>query len=487
VGTSVAESRSNHAALFLAVLAAACAAQVASALRPAWDYRATSGEALATASLASIFGGGEIVAMPYLAVPVLVAGVLRGVRGVLVVSGLEVAILIFGIPFTPDAGSGNYYSQVSVWLITSLGLGLLGSTIHKLVTATPGDESYRIAVRLIEQLHHVSARLTDGLDIGTIADNVLARARTFVPLETAALMRPEQNGSWRPLRFTGDNAADQLRDIAVHAEQARQENQPWSGDDALAAPLTRDGDVVAVLIGRGAAIDPARVAELDAALAGDTLRLDAALLFADITDSATREERQRLAREIHDGLAQDLASLGYLLDGVDVHAADADARVNGIREEITRVLQEVRHSVFGLRADVSATLSLSEGVSALAQHLRAHSPIRVHESIDGGRDRLRADVEAQLLRITQEAMNNARKHSGAANIWVRCHVDPPLAEIEVVDDGVGMGAPRDDSYGLQIMHERAERINASLDIDTRPDSARGTRVLVRVGQPKGRP
>lgn len=483
VGASAAVGHVGHPVVFIAVVAIACAAQVGSTVPASSAMVATLAEALAVAVLASTLPGGELVALPYLAVPALVAGVLRGIRGVLLVVGVEVLALSAGMVLSPGVGGGADYPHAAIWLITGLGLGLLGSSIHKLVTAHPDDQSYRVAVGLIEQLHEVASHLSDGLDVGTIAGNVLDRARAFVPLDTAALITPGPSGRWSALRYAGEFAPEALREVSLRADQVRAAGTPWCDGSALAVPLTRDGNIVAVLVGRGdERIDARRLQEIDSALAADTLRLDAALLFADITASATHEERQRLAREIHDGLAQDLASLGYLLDGVDVTASDADLRLDRIREEITHVLQEVRHSVFSLRADVSETISLGEGVSALAQHVRAHSPIRVHESIDGGQARLRADIEAQLLRITQEAMNNARKHSGAANIWVRCHLDPPLAEIEVLDDGAGLGAPRDDSHGLKIMRERAERIGASLAIDTRPDSDRGTRVLVRLGE-----
>ena len=486
IGASAATSSAHHPLFFAATVVVGLAAQAASALPRVADFAVTLVEGAVVAAIASAVTGRDIVTMPYLAVPALIAGVLRGVRGVLTVVAVEFAVLAIGMAAASGPTEATEYLQGIVWLITSLGLGLLGSRMHKLVGARPDDESYRIAVGLIEQLHRVSGRLADGLDVGTIAENVLERVRTFVPVETAALITPGPSGRWTALRYAGIDAPDALRDVAPHAARVGRTKEPWSDRSAMAVPLTRDDNVVAVVIGRGHTIDASRVGQIDQALAGEALRLDAALLFADITASATHEERQRLAREIHDGLAQDLASLGYLLDGVDVTRPDANARLDGIREEITRVLQEVRHSVFSLRVDVSETRSLGEGVSALAQHVRAHSPIRVHESIDGGQSRLRADVEAQLLRITQEAMNNARKHSGAANIWVRCHLDPPLAEIEVLDDGSGLGMPREDSYGLKIMRERAERIGASLDIDTRPDSARGTRVLVRLGERRER-
>jgi nitrate/nitrite-specific signal transduction histidine kinase len=76
-------------------------------------------------------------------------------------------------------------------------------------------------------------------------------------------------------------------------------------------------------------------------------------------------------------------------------------------------------------------------------------------------------VEAELLRIVQEALANARKHSHAENIWISSRIQPPLFEIKVEDDGQGLGQGRDDSYGLKIMGERAERIGGDLEVGAR--------------------
>jgi signal transduction histidine kinase len=87
-------------------------------------------------------------------------------------------------------------------------------------------------------------------------------------------------------------------------------------------------------------------------------------------------------------------------------------------------------------------------------------------------------VESELLRIAQEAMTNAVRHSGATTIDVLCRVAAPNAEIVVSDNGRGLGTGRDDSHGLEIMRERATLIGAELDVvDRKPN---GTTVAVRL-------
>jgi signal transduction histidine kinase len=94
-------------------------------------------------------------------------------------------------------------------------------------------------------------------------------------------------------------------------------------------------------------------------------------------------------------------------------------------------------------------------------------------------NRLPAETEAELLRIAQEAITNARKHAEAENLWVSLTVDPPSALLRVEDDGRGLGKARTDSYGIQIMKERARRLRTTVDVLAR--EPRGTTVEIRLG------
>jgi nitrate/nitrite-specific signal transduction histidine kinase len=93
----------------------------------------------------------------------------------------------------------------------------------------------------------------------------------------------------------------------------------------------------------------------------------------------------------------------------------------------------------------------------------------VHMSLNEAPQRLRIEVETEMLRIAQEAVTNARRHSGAQNLWVTLAVDPPHATLTVTDDGHGLGTARSDSYGMKIMRERAQRIGADLMIASRSE------------------
>ena len=132
-------------------------------------------------------------------------------------------------------------------------------------------------------------------------------------------------------------------------------------------------------------------------------------------DAATTDERRRLAREMHDGVAQEIASIGYLVDGLAAQSATPGeaAQLRALRERITSVVTEVRRSVQSLRTEVGASDSLGSAIGGLARHLSDSSGIPIRVSVDERTVRLRTEVEAELLRIAQEAMTNAVRHSGA--------------------------------------------------------------------------
>jgi signal transduction histidine kinase len=287
-----------------------------------------------------------------------------------------------------------------------------------------------------------------------------------------------------PLRYAPGSDPDAFPDAAGRVQEASQRRVPLQDGSSLSVPLINGDQLVAVLVAECLhAPEWADVQALDDALSAEATKLYAALLFSEVRDAATSDERQRLAREVHDGIAQDVASLGYLVDSVLPQNDDQAAQLADLRSEVSRVVGELRHSVFDLRTEVGHTQGLGESLHALAGHVGSTSSMTVHVTIDESPDRLRSDVEAHLFRIAQEAMNNARKHSGAANVWLSGMVNPPLAEIEVRDDGAGLGKGRPDSHGLKIMRERAEQIGATLEVISPNSDGHGTRVRVSLPGP----
>lgn len=425
-----------------------------------------------------------------LAVPVFTAGLRGGVRFVSLVLSTEILTLV-GVHYTRVGPlSAPEATDTLVWLVTGLGLGLIASYLRSEAQRLLDDPltPYRDAQKLIRQLLSLSGDLGSGLDPITLGTRIAVEVRNELPV-AAISVHVFRGDHLTPLvAGSSSSAIDQaeLDPLALEAWETR--NELVSGS-AFALPLLTGHGPAAVIAGLlpatfGMAANDAglreRLAELRTSLASLTVQLDTAMLFTRLRDAATADERRRLAREMHDGVAQDIASLGYLVDALAAApASDAQAeQLRRLRERISTIVSQVRISVQTLRTDVQASESLGAAISGLARPLSESSGIAIRVTVNERTTRLRPEVEAELLRITQEAMNNAVRHASATTIDVSCRVAAPTAEIVVKDDGEGLGTPRPDSFGMAIMRERASLIDADLAIS--PAEPHGTAVTVRV-------
>lgn len=360
-----------------------------------------------------------------------------------------------------------------------------------------GDE-YRTAHQLLSQLARVSRTLPAGLDETRLARVVLEQVAKVAPFDRAAFYSFGSLDQYVPITTVG---ADQLR-----WETLRESGVPIRGTDDFAPQLlslsaadprpgSRSTSVAVLLPARvgsrqvGLVVierdadtwTPEQIENARAVVADAAIQLDAGRLFGDVRDLATIEERRRLAREIHDGVAQEIASLGYLADGIAAECPDPETEkaIRSLRHELSRVVTELRLSIFDLRSDVEADGGLGSALSSYVRQVGAASGLTVHLLLDESSTRLGSSVETELFRIAQEAITNVRRHSGAENLWVTCRVHPPQALLRVTDDGNGLGSARIDSYGLAIMRERAGRIGANLAVRDRDGG--GTMVEAAVG------
>lgn len=413
--------------------------------------------------------------MLYLLVPAFAVGVALGLAGALAALVLDLAVVAAVLWRAQEVEPVS----LTAWLLAATGAAGLGAWVHQIDEQRPRtDDAYDSARRLLEQLRTVARRLSAGLDPVGIGQQLLAEASANLPVTCSAVLVGTEGGGLMPLTFQGSDRLTALtaEDSPIREVWANESaSQRWveqAGERRLivALPLTigsrRLGVVVAECSSTPAAFG---MAGLQKSLGRHALRLDSALVFDEIRTLATADERHRMAREIHDGIAQDVASLGYTVD--DLVATAAGAQRDGLRAlrgELTRVVNELRLSIFDLRSEVSAT-GISAALSDYVRQVSARSGMTVHLPLEETPQRLHGEVETEMLRIAQEAVTNARRHSGARNLWVTIAVDPPNCTLTVTDDGHGIGATRPDSYGIKIMRERAERIGADLTIASRPE------------------
>nr|WP_242042162.1 PAS domain S-box protein [Leptolyngbya sp. FACHB-541] len=197
------------------------------------------------------------------------------------------------------------------------------------------------------------------------------------------------------------------------------------------------------------------------------------------------EERNRMAREIHDTLAQAFTGILIQVDAAtqvltdDVEATQA--HLDTIEELARTGLSEARRSVTALRPQLLEEGDLSSALERLVNQMRVATNTDLIYSIQGVAYSLPAEVENNLLRIGQEALTNAIKYANANEIRIELVYDNAQCRLQVKDDGQGfgvVGVPMSGGFGLLGMSERAERIGAQLAIESQP--GQGTEIIVIV-------
>jgi signal transduction histidine kinase len=212
-----------------------------------------------------------------------------------------------------------------------------------------------------------------------------------------------------------------------------------------------------------------------------------AIIRQKLRSGAVLEERNRIARELHDTLEQELVGITMQLD----LAADCFQKAPDVAQRATETARKMsrhsmiaaRRSVWDLRCHLLESGDLRSALKQVAEALAANNHVKIDVRIAGVPTPLEARAEMNLLRIGQEAVTNAVKHGHAQNIMVELQYEPEKLRLCVTDDGRGFSPEeaalaRNGHFGLLDMRERAQFLGSSLKISSTPGS--GTRVEVEV-------
>jgi signal transduction histidine kinase len=202
-------------------------------------------------------------------------------------------------------------------------------------------------------------------------------------------------------------------------------------------------------------------------------------------------ERQRLARDLHDTLTQGFASVVMLLEAAQESLAlgrPVDRHIEQALLSARDNLAESRRVVWALRPRPLAERSLPQALEELAGRLAEESGLRTEAVVTGTVQPLAAQVEEALLRVSQEALANARKHAGASRVTLTLSFLDDAVTLDVQDDGAGFDpdavAAGDGGLGLAAMRERVAALGGSLAVESAPGE--GTTVAAEVPISTGR-
>ena len=212
------------------------------------------------------------------------------------------------------------------------------------------------------------------------------------------------------------------------------------------------------------------------------LAIQNAQLYEQAQELAVVEERQRLARDLHDAVTQTLFSASLIAEVLpriwDRDPKEGRRRLAEIRELTRGALAEMRTLLLELRPSALIEAELGDLLRQLGEAVTGRARVSVTVDVQGESAQMAPHIKVALYRVAQEALNNVAKHAGASQVTVSLYCGSSQAKLYIVDDGRGFdpaSVPLD-HLGLGIMRERAEAIGATLSIES--EIGRGTKVVI---------
>jgi signal transduction histidine kinase len=298
------------------------------------------------------------------------------------------------------------------------------------------------------------------------------------------------SGSFAGRAFqTGEHVWVDLRDRDPDEDVHQLEGYQWIHGlvSLLAVPLKVDTKVIGIL---NILNKPTEITREDMRII-DLFADQAAIIIEHIRlqyqaeQLAVLEERQRLARELHDSVTQALYSVTLYADAARMAFSaqkweSLESNLQEVRNMSREAMYDMRLLVFELRPFMLETEGLVSALRARLAAVEGRSGLKTEVLVENER-RLPIKMEEQLYRIAQEALNNVVKHAGATQVQVQLTYDESTVSMEMSDDGKGF-APEEVSqsggFGLQGIHERVQQLGGALNIQSTP--RRGTRLRVRI-------
>ncbi|MCJ7828971.1 MAG: histidine kinase, partial [Dehalococcoidia bacterium] len=267
----------------------------------------------------------------------------------------------------------------------------------------------------------------------------------------------------------------------------------------LAVPVKMGNNVIGVLDIESTDVDAFGEADLyTAQTLADQLAvaIDNARLYDETRQMAVMEERNRMAREIHDTLAQGFSGIILQLEaGEQALGSDLPAlqrHLNQARNLARKSLAEARRSVWNLRPQALEQRPLADAIKEEVDRFSQSTGVNVKFNILGDRRDLPPELEAGILRIFQESMANVRKHAKATEVEVNLTFNEAAAELAVRDNGVGFkpkvsgdvdrGKKKRDTFGLISMRERARGLGGTFEVQSQSGKGTLVKIVIPIGK-----
>ena len=359
-------------------------------------------------------------------------------------------------------------------------------------------EDSRRRTAWIVAAQQVATAMLSGADEEEALALVAGRAREIADADVACLVLPGWGGQWVLEVVDGEGGQDLVGTVML--EVGRAVSVIGAGEGSRTADLSTDTYVQPVLRRFGPALYAPMIAGGEALgvllllrLAGGAPFSDADLVTAQAfagqaalalnlgdarrraEDAEILEERQRIARDLHDLVVQELFALGMRLSRLrEAVGGEAASGIDASLESLDRVVRQIRSTIRALRDPEEAT-GLAERVQAEATRARTALgfPPEVIVEGDAGHDALPPDLADDVIAVVREGLSNAARHARATSVTVRLMITPDRVAVEICDDGLGLPEHAGRHSGLDNLDERARRHSGGFTVRRRAPSGTG--------------
>jgi signal transduction histidine kinase len=423
-------------------------------------------QAMVVTMLGAVVAGAAIAASPVTAlspamllllIPAFRAGEVRGPLAPAVVVGMSMTICLSAAHFSGTL-TVDYVTSNLQWAILAIALGVVGARTAQLKDRRSGPRSpdtpaAQEAVRLLRRLSDLSGALEGGFDAPASAELLLHAVKDKIPGSRMAVLVGVGSEPAVPLALRGIDRLPWPSPTSADSVLGRvwrdglAEAGFWSSvneERAIAAAPLRDSDGarIGIVVVDRLASAPFEQDDLHALVDladGHSPNVDVALIFAALRQKAAFEERERLAREMHDGIAQELVALGYRIDvarrQASTKAPDFAPILEDARADLSRVLTDLRLRIADLRLAVRPDQGLGAVVGARLQQFGAATGLTVGLRLSESPYRLPAHLETLIYRLILDILNDARNARGVTGIEARLDVNAPQAWLKITHDG----------------------------------------------------
>ena len=379
--------------------------------------------------------------------------------------------------------------------------------VQVLATVREATERTRTQGR-IEGLLEISQRILRGDPPGEVLALIARRARELIGADFATIAIPTPDRTELVIEVADGVAENQLRDSRMRVDQSLAGAVFLSGESLVVEDATADPrsaqDIVRA-VGYGACIvvplnvagsvfgtltvanlqkrgvfgeGDLRFVELFANQAA--VALDYSRVRDELRRLAVVEDRERIGRELHDGVIQSLFAVGMNLQATATIAGPGELqqRLEGAVTEVDRAIGDLRNYIFGLRPGILADRQLGQVIAQLAADTEDQSGITVAVEVDPSLGVELSAVAGDIVQLVRESLSNVARHSGAATCRVSLLREDGAAVLVIEDDGTGFDdkVPRN-GQGLGNLRDRSGKLGGSLSVTSGGD---GTRVEIRL-------